>query len=61
MIEEFLNDADEVKQAEKEKGVDYAIQMSVNKINKNQNVKNQQAELIFDENDEMVEKSPERW
>ena len=60
MIEEFLQDADEVKKAEEERGQDYAIQVSLNKHNQNQNVNNHQAELIFDDNDEMIEKSPER-
>ena len=33
MIEEFLQDADEVKKAEEERGQDYAIQVSLNKHN----------------------------
>ena len=61
MIEEFLNDAQEIQQAEKERGADYAAQVSVNKLNKNQNVNNHQAELVFNDDDEMVERSPSRW
>lgn len=34
--------------------------MSVNKLNKNSNVNGQQAELVFNDNDEMVERAPER-
>lgn len=35
MIKEFLEDAEEVDIAEKERGADYAIQVSINKLNKN--------------------------
>ena len=54
MINEFLIDQNEVSQAEKEKGEEYAIQLSIAKLNKQHSI-GHRVELCFDENDEMIE------
>jgi len=54
MINEFLVDQNEISQAEKEKGEEYAIQLSVAKLNKQHSI-GHRVELCFDENDEMIE------
>lgn len=60
MIQEFLNDANQVQQAELEKGSEYATEICLSQLHKQQQVKNYQAELVFNEDDEVIEKSPQR-